>query len=267
MKSIVNTTITFGQVTAPVKVYSAASSITDISPKLCGPDGEAVQQVYRLKDEPDTIIGTKNDCSRIYDGRLVDEAELKAAEAASLIEEIDGEEINLKETIKIQKFVPLAKVPFERATASYYLGADAKRGGVESLALIHKALAKKKVAGVAKFVLRGRQKEFVIYAEGDALYAVALSFASDRNAPTDDVTLHAKVTVDKNLVELATKLIDADLDKDGTIVDELSDTLVDRKIELLNAGEPIRVKETEAPTVGESLADALEASLKGKVSA
>lgn len=267
MKSIVNTSITFGRVTAPVKVYSAASSITDISPKLCGPEGESVQQVYRLKDEPDTIIGTKNDCSRIYDGRLVDEAELKAAEAASLIEEIDGEEINLKETIKIQRFVPLSKVPFERATASYYLGADAKRGGVEELALIHKALAKKKVAGVAKFVLRGRQKEFVIYAQGDTLYAVALSFASDRNAPTDDVTLHSKVTVEKDLVELATKLIEADLDSDGEIIDDLSDTLVDRKIELLNAGQPIEVKESAAPSAGESLADALAASLEGKVNA
>lgn len=267
MKSVANTTITFGQVVAPVKLFSAASSTVDPKPSLCGPEGQEVSQVYRLKEDPDTIIGPRSECSKIFNGRLVDEAEVKAAEAASLIEEIDGEEVNLKETIRIQRFVPLSKVPFNRATASYYLGADAKRGGLEELALIHKALAKKKVAGVAKFVVRGRQKEFVIYADGNTLNAVALTFASEWNQPNDDVVLHTKISVDKNLVDLATKLIDADLDKDGAILDDLTDTLIERKVALLNAGEPIEVKEAAAPSAGESLADALAASLEGKVTA
>jgi len=267
MKSVANTTITFGKVVAPVKLFSAASTTTDPKPKYCGPEGQEVSQVYRLKDDPDTIIGPRSECSKIFNGRLVDEAEIKAAEAASLIEEINGEEVNLKETMLIQRFVPLSKVPFNRATSAYYLGADPKRGGLEELALIHKALAKKKAAGVAKFVVRGRQKEFVIYAQGNALYAVALSFASDWNEPNEDVTLHSKITVDKALVDMATKLIDADLDKDGEILDDLTDTLIERKVALLNAGEPIEVNETKAPSAGESLADALAASLESKVNA
>ena len=263
MKSIANTTLTFGQVSAPVKVYAASSS-SDLSLSLCGPAGEPVQQVYRLKDAPDTIIGTRTECARSFDGRLVEETDIKAAEAASLIEEVDGEDVNLKERIKIQRFVPLNKIPFERVTGSYYIGADPKRGSVESLALIQKALAKKKVAGIAKFILRGRQKEFAVYAEGDLLHAVAITFASDRNQPTEEVTLHSKVNVDKALVDLATQLIDADLDKNGDIVDSLSDTLVDKKRELLSAGEPITVKKIEAPSAGEALADALTASLENK---
>lgn len=262
-KSIANTTISFGQITAPVKVYPATSS-SDVSLKLCGPNGEPVEQVYRLKDDPDTVLGSRAKCEKSFNDRLIPKEEVAAAEAASLIEEIDGEEVNLKETIKIQKFIPLSKVPFDRATGAYYLGADPKAGSIEALALIQKALAKKKVAGVAKFILRGRQKQFVIYSQDGVLHFVAISFASDKNVVTDEITLQSKVSVDKSLVDLAEKLIEADLDKDATIVNELSDTLVERKRELLGAGQPIEVKEVKSVSVGESLADALAASLDKK---
>jgi non-homologous end joining protein Ku len=261
-KSISNTSITFGQITAPVKIYSASSS-SDVTLKFCGPNGEDVQQVYRIKESGE-VLGTKTACSRSFDGKLVEDADVKAAEAASLIEEVDGTPVNLKETIKIQKFVPLSKIPFERVTGSYYIGADTKRGGVEAVALIQKALAKKKVAAIAKFILRGRQKQFAIYSDGEILHAVAITFADDKNEAGEDVTLQSKVAVDKSLVDLAVKLIDADLDKDGTIVDELSDTLVERKRELFGAGEPIKVKQPDNKTAGESLADALAASLEKK---
>jgi DNA end-binding protein Ku len=263
MKSIANTTLQFGQVSAPVKVYSASSS-SDVSLSLCGPKGEPVEQVYRIKDTEE-IVGGRNNCARSFNGKLIEETEIKKTEAQSIIEEIDGVPTNLKERIKIQSFVPVSKIPFERATGAYYIGPDTKAGQVESLALIQKVLAKKKVAAIAKFILRGRQKTFAIYAKGDLLHAVAISFASDRNEPTEEVTLQAKIKTDAKLVDLASKIVDADLDKDGEIFETLTDTLVERKKELWAKGTDIEVETPEKKDYGTALVDALEASLKEKV--
>lgn len=265
MKSIGNTVLQFGQVEAPVKIYSAASS-SDVTLNLCGPNGEPVEQVYRKKDDGE-VIGTKADCSRSFEGKLIEEAEIKAAEAASIVEDIDGTPVNLKERIRIQRFVPLSKVPFDRAQGAYILGANTKAGQIEALALIQKALAKKKVAAIAKFILRGRQKMFAIYAEDGLLKAVTLSFASDANEPTEEVMLQSKVKVESKYVELASKVIDAQMDKDGEIINALSDTLVERKQELWKNGTDIKPEKPSVENIGSSLGDALEESLKVSVKA
>lgn len=268
MRSIGNTTLSLGLLNAPVKIFAATGS-EDVDFKLCGPEGEEVEQVYRVKGT-DTIIGGREECQRQFDGFLVNPDDIDAIKEESLVDEIDGVPVNLKESMTIQRFVPVKSIPFERVTARYYLGPG--KGSDQALATIIKAMEKKKIAAVTKYCLRGRQGVFVLYVEDGILNAVRLHFASELRPVTDEIKTQS--VANKAHVDAAVALISEYSDDDAAVLDTLQDTLIAKKQALIDqvvAGEPIERTELVKPGSGVDLMDALiaqtEEARKKKVAA
>lgn len=254
MRSIGNTTLSLGLLNAPVKIYPATGS-EDIEFNLCGPKGEEVEQVYRIVGT-DTIVGGRDECGRSYEDHKVDLADIEAIKEESLVDEVDGVPVNLKDVMAIQRFIPVKEIPYERVTNHYYIGPG--KGSDQALATIIKAMERKKVAAVTKYCLRGRQGVFVLYVKDGVLNAVRLHFAADLRDPTDEVRV--QTTAAKAHVDAAIALIGEYVDDHAGFLDSLDDTLVAKKQALIKqvvAGKPIDRTEVVAPGSGVDLMDAL----------
>lgn len=265
MKSIANTSLNLGLVSVPIQVFKATSS-KDVSFSLCGPEGEAVEQVYRVTGT-DRIIGTRNDCSRSYDGFKLDDDAITAIADAAKME--DGKDLK---ALNISAFIPLSKVPFNRVTGWYFIGSNPKGGNISGFATIVKAMEKKKMAAVVKWVPRTRQEMMVLYVQKGILYGVSVSFAADVQEAAEPVTSHTDIKPDKALLDVAEQLIDTYVDKDAAVLDEMADSSVEKKLSLIEAaraGTPIEANAPEPAPTGDLFA-ALQASLdnaKAKVGA
>src|SRR5436190_4742729 len=144
-------TISFGLVSIPVRLYTAASSGNVAFNQLHGVCGSRIRQqtfcptCNKTVERAELVRGyefAKDQYVRVADD------ELKA---------LEGEASKI---IDILEFVPLAQVDpvyFEKA---YYLGAD--KGGEKPYRLLADAMAQAEQVAVAKFVMRGKESLVLI---------------------------------------------------------------------------------------------------------
>lgn len=258
MKSVQNTALCLGLLTAPIKIYAAASDDAEIHFSSCGPQGEEVSRVYVKKGSDPVEVIKHDSLGKSYEGRMISKTVLANVEEACLTDE-DGNDLK---QINIESFVPLKDVPMDRAKGLYYIGPNLKAGSAKSLETLKAAMKKKKVAAVAKVVLRSRQKLFVLFVKDDILYAVALSFHATINLREDSALIAADVEVKKAEVDMACQLIDVNMEN-VEIIDQVEDTFVARKRELVEAsldGKEVEVTE-KTPNASDGLLDALQASV------
>lgn len=256
MKSVQNTSLNVGLLNAPVKIYAAGSKEAEVKFNYCGPKGEPVEQVYRIKGTDEVVA--RDNLQKAFDGRMIDKAALAKAEEASCVDE-DGNDLK---QIKVESFIPLKDIPFERVTGLYYIGPNLKAGTAESFEYFVKGLEKKKAAAIAKVVLRSRQKIFALYVEDGVLHAVALAFKANINL-REDSELRQDVKLDKAVLDMMGNLIDAQM-ADASALDEIEDTYVARKRELAEAaatGKAVEVPEAQE-SKGGNLLEELAASVK-----
>lgn len=273
MKSIQNTTLTCGLLNAPVKIFSAAGKESEVNFSLCTPDGDPVEQIYVLKEEGPERQWNNDEkdlrrlvkvfeyahLGRAYGDFPINHASLTNAEEASLTDE-NGNDLK---SIIIESFVPLKDLPTERGTKLYYLGPD-KKLSTKSFETFKVALKKKKVAAIAKVVVRSRQKLFAIYVKDDVVLAQVLDFYATMNA-RDDSELVSEANVKPVEVNMMGKLIDSMMD-DASSIDAIEDTYVARKRELVEdliEGKEVKKKvKTKKEKADDSLLDALKASVE-----
>ncbi|HEX7808321.1 MAG TPA: Ku protein, partial [Thermoanaerobaculia bacterium] len=183
LRSFWTGTITFGLVTVPVALY-AATRPRAVGLKMIGPDEAPVRRRYVCsKDEkpldPDDIVRGYE----IEKGKFVVVTD----------EELEAVEPRKSREIDLQRFVDLADIDpmyFERA---YYL---VPGGGTnKAYRLLAEVMEKRKVAGIATFVMRAKEYLVAIIAENGILRAETLRFEDEVRTP-DDVGLPkiAKVT-------------------------------------------------------------------------
>lgn len=261
MKSIKNTSISVELLNAPVKIYSAASAEQEVKFSLCGPEGERLKQVY-VKEGTDEIVPW-DEIGRSYEGIQIDKEELDRITAESLKDE-NG---NSLESIRIQSFVPIKDLPMERVTATYLLGPDLKVSNGEAFEHLVAGLKRRKAAGIAKVVLKSRQKLLAIFVENERLYAVVIAFAA-QVANVDDSELRAaKVVTNKKVTAMMAEMIVAMTETAG-VIEAQEDTFVTHKRELVEqvvAGQPVKEsKPAKEPSKNQSgeLLEALEESIK-----
>lgn len=267
MRSVGNTTLSLGLLNAPVKLYPATTS-QDFAFKMCGPEGEPVEQVYRITGT-DEIVGTSADCGRSYEGRPIDRAQIETINGESLKEEVDGVVVDLKETMGIQRFIPVKSIPFERVTGWYYVGPG--KGSDQALATIIKAMEKKKLAAVTKYCLRGRQGCFVLFVRDGVLNAVRMTFAPDINEVTNEIRVESEPV--KAHVDAAITLIEEYSDEDAAVLDTMEDTLVAKKRALTEAiladedYEPVEVNARPAVDLMDAISAEIDRVKEEKVAA
>jgi non-homologous end joining protein Ku len=249
MKALSTTNLNVGLLNLPVQVCKATDSSKEASPKVVGPEGEELRQVYvdASGDEVERDV-TK----RSVNGKLFDQSEISEINDACKIKDLS-----------IEEFVPVSDVlsSLNYTTDSYYIQSHTKNGYHQGFKALFDAMVKEKTAAITKWTPRSRQQLLAIYPdkESGALRAVALTFAADRRDPDEQVLAHQEAKVSKEEVAMAVQLINA-VEPKGYL-DNAVDDAVERKQKLFEGGTPIEQAE-EVPASGGDLMAALEESVK-----
>jgi DNA end-binding protein Ku len=253
-RAIASTTISFGLVSLPVKLYSTGEPGSRVSFNLVhGECGTRLKQHYTCP-QCDVTVG-RDEMVKGYEfskGQYVlfGEDELKAIEAPKT----DG--------IEITEFVPADQVSPVYLDKAYYLGPD--KGGARAYRLLSQALRESGRVAIAKYATRGKQYLVMLRPHEEGIVVDQLRYA-------DEVRSFEEVPIDAADVKpaemtLARQLIDqssSDSFEPQKYTDEVREKmleLIQRKVE----GQEITMAPTEEPkTQIIDLMAALKASLAG----
>jgi DNA end-binding protein Ku len=255
-RAIASTTISFGLVTLPVKVYSAGQPLARVSFNMIHEEcGSRLRQQYVCLKCDDVVEG--DDIVKGYEFA-------KGQYVLFTPEELSAIETPKTEGIEITEFVPVEQVDpvyFDRA---YYLGPV--KAGARAYRLLAKALQETGRAAIAKYATRGKAYVVMLLAREGLIVMEQLHYA-DEVRSASEVELE-KGDVKKPELELAKQLVAAssseefDASKYHDEVREQMLEMIQRKVE----GEEI----TAAPVTSEAqpqiidLMAALKASLVEK---
>ena len=251
-------TISFGLVSIPVKLFTAASSSTVSFNLLHAKCGSRIRQ--------QTFCPVCNET--VERGALVKGYEVSKDQYVRVgDEELKTLEGEASKTIDIAEFVPLEKVDpvyFEKA---YYLGPD--KGGEKAYRLLTDAMAKSGRVAVATFVMRGKESLVLIRPSSDGLMLHTMFF-SDEVRSFGEIDKGEGAKIRDGEMDLAQQLIDG-LANDDFKPENYEDSYRVRVLQLIE--QKVEGKEvTVAAPVAEraqviDLMDALKQSLANRVPA
>ena len=197
--SIGSGTISFGLVSIPIRLYTAASSASVSFNLLHAKCGSRIRQQTYCPVDHEVVDRTA----------LVKGYEVQKDEYVRFTdEELKALEGEASRNIDIAEFVPLDKVDPIYFEKTYYLGPD--KGGEKAYRLLADAMAKTDRVALAKFVMRGKESLVLIRAAQSGLMLHTMYFA-------DEVRSFAEI--DKGQ---SAKVKDGELDLAVRLVDELS---------------------------------------------
>jgi DNA end-binding protein Ku len=251
-------TISFGLVSIPVKMYTAASSMSVTFNMLHAKCGSRIKQQKFCPAGNETVersgLVKGHEFAKDRYVRVADD-ELKALEGEA------------SKTIDIAEFVPLEKVDpvyFERA---YYLGPD--KGGEKAYRLLTDAMAKSSRVAVATFVMRGKESLVLIRPSSDGLMLHTMFF-SDEVRSFGEIDKGEGAKIRDGEMELAQQLIDG-LSNDDFKPENYQDSYRMRVLQLIESkveGKEITVAAPEAARAEViDLMEALKESLAKRVPA
>jgi len=214
-RALASGTISFGLVSIPVKLFTAASSEQvsfNMLHKKCG--GRVKMQYHcptdnEVVERTDTVKGYEHARGQYV---LFTEEELKAFEAER------------SNAIEITEFVPLASVDFVSVEKSYYLGSD--KGGDKAYTLLSEAMTARGKVAIGRWAARGKEQLVVVRPYQGGLILHQLYYANEVRA-FSDVEPPAKLTISEKERELAEKLIEQ-LSSDAFEADKYHDTYSDK---------------------------------------
>jgi DNA end-binding protein Ku len=251
-RALASGTISFGLVSIPVKLYTAAASEQvhfNMLHTKC--KGRIKMQYYCPTDDE---VVERGDLLKGYEYTrgnyaIFTEEELKALEA----ERSNG--------IDIVEFVPLASVDFVQVERSYYLGPD--KGGDKPYRLLSEAMRGAKKVAVGRWSARGKEQLVLIRPYGkDGLILHQLYYANELRTFAD-IDTGATFSFSDVERDLAQKLIEQ-LSVDEFQSEKYADTYSDRvraAVEQKVAGEEITVAPEQPKAQIIDLFEALKRSI------
>jgi DNA end-binding protein Ku len=230
-------TISFGLVSIPVRLYTAAGSANVSFNQLHGVCGSRIRQ--------QTFCPTCN--------RTVERAELvrgyefaKDQYVQVKDEELKALEGEASKIIDIAEFVPLADVDPIYFEKTYYLGPD--KGGEKPYRLLADAMEKAGQVALAKYVMRGKESLVLIRPAQGGLMLHTMYFADEvRNFDEIDKGQSAKIR--EGELDLALQLING-LASETFSPDRYTDEYRHRVLGMINQkveGQEITISEAPAP--------------------
>ena len=249
-------TLTFGLVSVPVSLFPAARG-TRTSLRMLGPDGQPLARRYYAEK-----TGKDLDADEVVRGY-----EFKKDKFVVVTdEELERLEPEKTRDINLTQFVPAASIPpvyFERG---YFLTPAA--GSQKAYKLLAETMEQSDLAGIATFVMRGKEYLVAIFSEKGILRAETMRFADEIRSP-EDVGLPKKKAAPAATVRKFEKLIAGKAKKQFS-PKKLADKHTDDLLKLVKRkekqrGNVVRV-ETEADTDQKvvDLVQILKKSLGGK---
>jgi DNA end-binding protein Ku len=181
-------------VSVPVSLFPAARSNRS-SLRMLGPDGKPLARKYFAEK-----TGKDLDADEVVRGYEL----TKDKYVIVTDEELERLAPDKTRDIDLKQFVPAESIPpiyFERG---YFLTPAA--GSQKAYKLLAETMAKSGLAGVATFVMRGKEYLIAIFSEKGILRAETMRFADELRSPAD-VGLPKKKEVSKATVHKFEKLI------------------------------------------------------------
>jgi len=222
-------TITFGLVSLPVNLYPA-NRHKAVSLRMVDREGTPLARRYlctkedRVLDYDDLIRGYEVEKEKFV---VVEDQELE-----SLAPE-QSQEIDLKRFVDLNEIDPIY---FQRA---YFMTPD--KGVIKAYRLLAQSMQESKRAGIATFVMRGKEYLVAIIAEKGILRAETLRFA-DEVRTLDELNLPQATQPDAQRIKTMLQAIDAltenNLERE-TLRDLHSQRIIARAEEKLSRGEDV----------------------------
>jgi DNA end-binding protein Ku len=212
-------TLTFGLVSVPVNLFPATKS-KRVSLRMLGPDGQPLaRKYYAEKTERDL------DADEIIRGY-----EIKPGKYVVVTDE-ELERLAPEKTrdIDLKLFVPEESVPPIHFDRGYFLTPAAN--SEKAYKLLAEALDKEGKAGIATFVMRGKEYLIGIFSEHGILRAETMRFADELRSPAD-VGLPKKTKAPKATVSKFERLISGKSKKQLSTI-RLKDEQTERLLKLV----------------------------------
>jgi DNA end-binding protein Ku len=195
-RAIGTSTIAFGLVSLPVKIYSTGESSRKVSFNMIWKErGVRVRQQYI--DPTDGAVVPKDEIVKGYEFA-------KGQYVLFTKEELEVVEAPKSDEIEIVSFVPMDTVPRLFFNKAYYLGPD--KGGARAYRLLSAALKKTERVAIAKHATRGKQNIVMIRPHEEGLLMEQLYYNEEIRS-FDEVPLEDGDVNDAEL-GLAVQLID-----------------------------------------------------------
>jgi DNA end-binding protein Ku len=251
-RAIASGTISFGLVSIPVKLFTAASSEQlrfNMLHSKCG--GRLKQQMICPTDNE---IVERESTVRGYEyarGQYVTftEEELKALEAER------------SNSIEIVEFVPISSVDFVQVERSYYLGPD--KGGDKAYRLLSQSMEEAEKVAVGRWGARGKEQLVLVRPYGDDGLILHQLFYANEVRAFDEIDTGATFSFSNAERGLAQKLIDQ-LSSEEFDPEKYSDSYRDRvqaAVDQKVAGQEITVAPEQPKAQIIDLFEALKKSL------
>ena len=193
-RAIQSAALSFGLVTIPVKLYTAAHSKSVAFHLLHAKDGSRIheQMVCQAEDKP------------VSRDELVKGFEVSKGKYVEVTkEELDALETEANRNVEIQEFVPVTAVDPVYFSKTYYLGPD--KGGDKPYRLLAQAMYQEGQAAVAQFVQRGKEELVMVRAASDEHLMLHVLYYADEVRAFEDVPA-GKAAAGREL-QLAAQLI------------------------------------------------------------
>ncbi|HEY8410544.1 MAG TPA: Ku protein [Pyrinomonadaceae bacterium] len=249
-------TLTFGLVSVPVSLFPAARGARS-SLRMLGPDGQPLSRRYYAEK-----TGKDLDADEVVRGFEID----KNKYVVITDEELERLEPEKTRDINLTQFVPADSIPplyFERG---YFLTPAA--GSQKAYKLLAETMEQNDLAGIATFVMRGKEYLVAIFSEKGILRAETMRFPDEIRSPAD-VGLPKKKAAAPATVKKFEKLISTKSKKQFSPA-KLADKQTDDLLKLVKKkekqrGNVVRVEE-EADNDNKviDLVQVLKKSLGGK---
>lgn len=252
-RPIATASISFGLVSIPVKLFSAANAQAGISFNLLhGKCGSRVKQQYICPKE-DNVVVPREDLRKGYEFSkdqyvLFTDEELKALEEQAT------------QMVEVTEFVPVSQIDPVYFDKAYYLAPD--KGGSKAYWLLAEAMRATGRVALAKYAARGKQYLVMLRPVEKGLVLQQLLYA-DEVRPISDVGLEPETVKDAEL-KLATMLVDqssSDTFRPEAYEDEVKKRVQEQLNRKIETGEEISA--APRPKTGEviDLMEALRKSL------
>ena len=166
-------TLTFGLVSVPVDLFPAVRA-RRTALRMLGPDDQPLVRRYfcsadgRALTREDIVRGYEND-----DGSFTVVAD----------EELDALAPRKSRDIDLRRFVAREEIPRQLLERPYVLAPAGE--STKAYHLLAATMEKAGRAGIATFVMRGKEYLAAIFAEGGTLRAVTMRFADELRTPSD----------------------------------------------------------------------------------
>ncbi|MBL8211570.1 MAG: Ku protein [Bryobacterales bacterium] len=235
----------------PVKLYSA---VQDRTVHFNIVDDRSMQRVKQQMVNPENDKPVEPAAIRKgYEAGPGEYVLLNEEELASLIPPASRD-------IEIVQFVKPATLAPQWFNRPYYLGPDDNSSDYFALA---KAMAEEEVDAFARWVMRNKRYQGILHAEGDYLMLITVRHAEEVLGAKELAPGAETRALDKREVSMARQLVEAlQGEFDPLQFNDAYRQRVQELVEAKAAGEKPRLAKMPKKKTVESLADALEASLR-----